>query len=82
MMNNETRNMNTAGTEAAAVPAEETPKKLRSIKNNPVNIAKTVFVYFFLVLFLLWILVPFYIILVTSFKTEAEVNEKIGRAHV
>ena len=77
MMNNETRNMNTAGTEAAAVPAEETPKKLRSIKNNPVNIAKTVFVYFFLVLFLLWILVPFYIILVTSFKTEAEVNETI-----
>ncbi len=76
-MNNETRNMNTAGTEAAAVPAEETPKKIRSIKNNPVNIAKTVFVYFFLVLFLLWILVPFYIILVTSFKTEAEVNETI-----
>lgn len=55
----------------------ETPKKIGTMKHNPVNITKTVFVYFFLVLFLLWILVPFYIILVTSFKTEAEVNETI-----
>jgi len=55
----------------------EPPKKIKSMKHNPVNVTKTVFVYFFLVLFLLWILVPFYIILVTSFKTEAEVNEQI-----
>ena len=52
---------------------EEPPKKHRTVASNPVNITKKVFVYFFLVLFALWILVPFYIILVTSIKTEAEV---------
>ena len=55
----------------------QTPRKIRSMKCNPVNITKKVFEYFFLVLFLLWILVPFYIVLVTSFKTDAEVNQTI-----
>ena len=61
---------------SGAAPAE-TPKKIKSQKHNPVNVTKRVFVYFFLVLFLLWILVPFYIILVTSFKTESEVNQAL-----
>lgn len=56
----------------APVPQEK-PKKYRTVASNPVNITKKVFVYFFLVLFALWILVPFYIILVTSVKTSAEV---------
>lgn len=55
-------------------PAENERKKTRSIAKNPVNVTKKVFVYLFLVLFTLWILVPFYIILVTSFKTTAEIN--------
>lgn len=65
--------------EVSAEPslAQEKPKKVKSIKQNPVYITKMVFVYFFLTLFLLWILVPFYIIFVTSFKTEAEVNEAL-----
>lgn len=61
----------------AALEEDEAPapkKKIRSIKSNPVNITKKVFEYFFLTLFLLWILVPFYIILVTSVKTWNEVN--------
>ena len=57
--------------------AQEKPKKVKSLKQNPVHITKMVFVYFFLTLFLLWILVPFYIIVVTSFKTRAEVNEAL-----
>lgn len=72
-MNNEISQ--TANKENA--PQGEKPVKIRSIKHNPVNVTKTVFVYIFLVLFLLWTLVPFYIILVTSVKTEAEVNQTI-----
>lgn len=64
-------------TSPEGVAPEAAPQKIRSLKQNPVNITKTVFVYIFLVIFLLWILVPFYIILVTSFKTEAEVNQTI-----
>ena len=56
------------------VGGEEKTKKIRKIANNPVNITKKVFVYFFLIMFALWILVPFYIILVTSVKTSAEIN--------
>ena len=52
---------------------EGKPKKHRTVASNPVNVTKKVFVYFFLTLFALWILVPFYIIFVTSIKTEAEV---------
>lgn len=55
---------------------DKKPQKVRSLKQNPVNITKRVFVYFFLTIFLLWILVPFYIILVTSFKTQAEVIQR------
>ena len=61
-------------TENAALEPQEKPKKLKSIASNPVNITKKVFIYFFLVLFALWILVPFYIVLVTSVKTSAEIN--------
>ncbi len=68
--------LNVLGTEetegGAKIPAPK-KKKVKSIASNPVNITKKVFVYFFLIVFLLWILVPFYIILVTSFKTTAEV---------
>lgn len=58
----------------AGTPAPEgKAKKHKTVASNPVNVTKRVFVYFFLVLFALWILVPFYLVLVTSVKTSAEV---------
>lgn len=71
-MNDQNLQVNTSPEMSAAKP-----KKIKSLKQNPVRVTKMVFVYFFLVLFLLWILAPFYIILVTSFKTEAEVNQAL-----
>lgn len=73
-MNDELKNVSAA---EEGGQAQTAPRKIRSMKSNPVNITKKVFEYFFLVLFLLWILVPFYIVLVTSFKTDAEVNETV-----
>ena len=63
----------TENTESAAPAPQEKVKKHKTVASNPVNVTKKVFVYFFLVLFALWILVPFYIVLVTSVKTSAEV---------
>lgn len=61
-------------TAEAPAPEKAAPhRKIRSIQSNPVNVTKRVFVYFFLVLFMLWILVPFYIIIITSVKTDMEV---------
>jgi len=67
-----TENMQPAPTEMTPAPQKKA-KKHKTIASNPVNITKKVFVYIFLVLFALWILVPFYIVLVTSVKTTAEV---------
>lgn len=57
MMNNEN---------AAAAAAKQGNKK-----GNGKGI-KTFFVYLVLTLFLLWILIPFYIVIISSFKTKAE----------
>ena len=54
--------------------AGESPKKIKKIANNPVNVTKKVFVYIFLTLFALWILVPFFIVLVTSIKFQSEID--------
>ena len=52
----------------------EEPRKIRKMSANKVNIAKKVVMYFILILFLLWILVPFYIVIITSFKKWEEAN--------
>lgn len=52
----------------------EAPRKIRKMSANGTNIAKKIVMYIILVLFTLWILVPFYIVIVTSFKTWDEAN--------
>ncbi len=48
--------------------------KSKSIQNNSVNKAKKAVTHALLILFLLWILIPFYIVIVTSFKSLEEAN--------
>ena len=76
-MNNEEMIVNTENELAVAPGGEaalEAPRKIRKMSANSTNIAKKVVMYIILVLFALWILVPFYIVIVTSFKTWDEAN--------
>lgn len=76
-MNNEELFENTVEETAAVQGGEavlEAPRKIRKMSANGTNIAKKIVMYIILVLFTLWILVPFYIVIVTSFKQWDEAN--------
>ena len=69
-MNDETMKLENG---AAAVQAPA-PRKIKSMEANAASRTKKVISYVILTLFLLWILVPFYIVIITSFKSTAEAN--------
>lgn len=69
-MNDETMKME----EGAAAVRSPAPRKIKSMEANAASRIKKIFSYFILTLFLLWILVPFYIIIITSFKSTPEAN--------
>lgn len=66
---------------AVAIPALSVAEQLalsRKKKNRDARIKRTVakvFIYVVLILFALWIIVPFSIVITTSFKTQAEAND-------
>lgn len=69
-MNDETMKME----EGAAAVRSPAPRKIKSMEANAASRIKKIVSYFILTLFLLWILVPFYIIIITSFKSTPEAN--------
>ena len=69
-MNDETMKME----EGAAAVRSPAPRKIKSMEANAATRTKKVISYAVLTLFLLWTLVPFYIVIITSFKSTAEAN--------